>query len=167
MSSTIDRKPVIDISLQDFGLNLLEMDKKDAGYLAGLLDADGSIGLYLSESNGNKRIINRVTVVSNTDFSLISHVAKLLKADVFIQKVRSENQYGGNRKALWTYRIQRREYCLAIVYFLLPYLVSKKKQAKKLEEFIRHRKDRYGKPYDEFELNMVKEFKELNKIGVK
>jgi hypothetical protein len=90
-----------------------------AAYLAGLVDADGSITLTKRHRNENRQL---VLSVSNTDFDLLSEVRIIVGAGRIIKK-RTHSQ---RHKRSGEYRIDNRQ-ALELIRQLAPYLVTYKR----------------------------------------
>jgi len=127
----------------------------ERGYIAGFLDADGSITV-------NRREYGSVVInFSNTNPSIIKYIAKLCGSKVYAQYRRK-----GNRRTLWRVQINAKN-AASLLKDILPFLKVKKKQAKLAIEFeTTHNKVRCIKPTKEVikkRIKIVSEIRKLNK----
>jgi hypothetical protein len=92
------------------------------GYLAGMIDADGCIGIY--KRNG---YYVPAIQVSNTRQAIIEHcVAILEEADVGYSVV--ERDRGGNRKKEWILHVAGQPRCRALLDLIGEHIVGKSEQ---------------------------------------
>lgn len=148
--------------LEKFKDNLSKLTDVQKGYLAGLLDGEGSIGLYYAGNKVGISILVRLTIVTNNDKYLIDYVDNLISKGMDKQFIYKSND---NRKTHvnpgWHIQICHRVFAEAFLEQIYPYLISKKDRAKNLLKFINLRKGRFHTPYSEEELKLV----ELSKKG--
>lgn len=126
-------------------------------YLAGLLDGEGSIGLYQDTRRDFTSIMLRITLIVNTDKELINYVSNLI-GEEFVYKT--------NKSNCWCVKISHRALAEQFLINILPYLVGKKQRAINALKFIESRKGRFHHKFSEEELEMVKLSKKGNaKMG--
>ena len=146
--------------LKQFKENMEQLSEADKGYLAGLLDGEGSIGLYFVPNRQGITIMSRLTIVTNNDKYLIDYVANLIGKDVgrtFLYKA-TQKLTGISG---WHVKISHRAFIEVFLSYIYPYLIAKKDRAMNLLRFLELRKGRFHQPYTEEELNLV----ELSKKG--
>lgn len=90
-------------------------------YLAGILDGEGSIGIY---KVNQKYYTVKVDVVSNTNLSLINSVSNYLDKKPYSNN-NSKNDRHKECYVVRLYSVKAQE----LLYRLMPYLISKKPQA--------------------------------------
>lgn len=107
---------------EDSGLtNNRKATSEELAYLAGIIDGEGTIGIYLNSVNGNYQLRMAVEM---TDFEAIDLFQEIFGGTSYIRKPDTKP----NRKAkkIWyAFNSQASE----IIIQLLPYLRVKKKQA--------------------------------------
>ena len=143
----------------------------DIAWLAGIMDAEGSIGLY---KNGNGNYYARVTI-TNTDirmFDKIKNILEKLHLSVYIKE--NERQKGRNWKPRWQMVFSGSTKPKKFLNTLMPYLVTKKLEAKLTLEFIESRsikryQNREGSlwskaPLTKREQSLVDEVKNLKQV---
>lgn len=142
-----------------------------AAWLAGILDAEGSIGLY---KNGNGAYYARVTI-TNTD-RLMKHAIEEILEDhgiaVYIQD--NQRQKNKNWKPRWQMIFTGAAKPKGLLDLVLPYLVTKRREAELALEFIESRSskrylNREGSrwtrdPLTEREQFIVEEVKRLKNV---
>lgn len=147
--------PVYSERLVKFKKKLEKLTEAEKGYLAGILDGEGSIGLYRVEYRSKKRTFNsimtRITFIVNVDKRLIDYIGKLL-GEEFI--------YKGNNNT-WCVKTSHRAFAEVFLQTIYPYLIAKKDRAKNAIKFINIRKGRFHHKYEDRELELV----ELSKKG--
>jgi len=133
----------------------------EKGWLAALIDGEGSLGLLISKPNKYHEtdlMIPRIDI-SNTCKALIDKVCEV--TGIF-------QIYKGNRgnscKPVWVWRCSSVLGILNILNAVKPYLIVKRKQAELLIEFCNLRLK--NEKYTEREYEIVKLLKKLNEKGV-
>jgi len=158
------------ISLQRrISLPKLALSEAEKGYLAGIIDGEGTI--TISEVRSRKEHEYRPEIIiTNTSDKLINHIINLLKKSGldYFYVPNKQNKKLKRRKPLREVRITSHARVLAFLQMLLPYLILKRRQADIVINFIRSRIKRgiSGKgwsPYNDYEINLVREIRELNR----
>jgi hypothetical protein len=95
----------------------------EIGYIAGIIDGEGSIGAYRSVSIlNNKEYINVVVQVSNTDLAMMEWLSSILGGKLYSFKCK-----GGRKQA---YKWSRSgTNVIPVLELVLPHLKIKKRQA--------------------------------------
>jgi len=144
------------------------------GWLVGMIEAEGTVGIYPSANYKGKKQFKPALQISNTDLKIINRTSAILRElgipfyiTVFhpSKKLRHKTSYlvkiGGYK------RIEKFFQTISPKLF-----VGKKRQAEIVEEFIKSRLNRergwqFSKwGYSDYELNLVNEIKTLNQRGV-
>lgn len=114
------------------------MKKVDFAYIAGIVDGEGSIGIYNRADHPNSQMYMRVTV-GNTEEWLL----QWLKFNFGGYISTTQHETSGNRKvSQWTVTALKALYFLELI---LPYLRIKRPQAEIAIEFQKRRKPHYPK----------------------
>lgn len=149
--------------LEKFRKNLEKLSEADKGYIAGLLDGEGSIGLYYTPNRHGISIMTRITVVTNNDKFLIDYINNLIG-----KGVEKTFLYNSTKKSIgvsgWNIKIAHRAFAEVFLEFIYPYLIAKKERAKNMLKFIKLRKGRFHSPYSKEELELVNLAKKGNYI---
>ena len=119
-------------------------------WLAGIVDGEGSIGMYIStklDKVSGKRVRKQLigfANITNCDARLIKEASTILTA----YGVKHRLQYmkpRGNRKACWYIQINSLKAVLSFLDVVTPFLVSKKERAELVQAMIRHRRSTMDK----------------------
>lgn len=145
----------------NFSSSLPELTEVEKAYLAGLLDADGSISLFKYKINQNEKISSRVSVAVSITSANKEFTEEINKMVGGVAKRRSDVHYETV--------IAKQIDILTFLQNLLPYLRLKKKQA---QIMINYCKDRIetrrqkgdNAPYSEKSFKLAKQIKKLNEI---
>jgi hypothetical protein len=146
------------------------MKKEDAikwAWLGGFMDGEGSFYLVLQKRYANKSGFRMPTVVdvSNTDMRLINRVIEITEMGT-IRKCTKEIE---NHKPSWKVDFKRHE-VIKLIPKLLPFLVSKKRQAEIIYE-LAVRMSGHNVRYSQTEWNEIiklyNECRMLNRRGTK
>lgn len=139
-------------------------------WLAGIVDAEGSIGLY---QNGNGTHYVRVTI-TNTDLLMKDAIEAILEACSIAVYIQSGTQARKKWKPRWQMVFAGHTKPRALLELVLPYLVTKRREAELALEFIvsreakryRNRKDsRWVRaPLTKRERYIVDEVKRLKSV---
>lgn len=143
----------------------------ELAYLAGLVDGEGTITL---DRNGNRRLsgvtgLQAVVLVTNTNEAIIQRTINIIKAigvNPFV-KAQEAGKYKRNKRIYWV-TVSGLVKTAKVLNAIKPYLVGKIGQAQLLLDFIAHRGDARlakGKPYGEFEMNILAKLRALNMRG--
>lgn len=140
------------------------------GYIAGIIDGEGTIGIHISDKYGNYKPVLKIF---NTDLRLIEYVSSFMKLHDMPHYVYISNP----KRAKTRYRP-----CYAIVVMgykrmnkvlnkIIPIVYAKRKQAEFLMEIIKSRLSvpmnyqNQMRKFTLYELNLVKKIKKLNQRG--
>jgi hypothetical protein len=115
------------------------MERTNLAWLAGIIDAEGSIGLYTYPKKSNNKVTcySNVIEISNTDVVIINESKRIIEGLLGF----SINLYNGKTKgkiAHKTYklRVTRRNDVAVVLSAIEKYLVGKKEQAQLLVKLI-------------------------------
>ncbi len=136
----------------------------DAAYLAGLIDGDGSMGLYRIRDchkdgrYGIPRYLPRLSI-SNTNIGLLERVQEVWGGNIYAAK-------SGYRPGNPVHRMQWQTQAgiVSILQSIKPYLILKSKQADELLDYCIRRINRstHKAHYSECELLLAKSIKSYN-----
>ena len=139
------------------------MRKTDLAYAAGIMDGEGSIGIYCNSSNPKSPSHRMRVRVTNTDRWLVNWLKASFGGTVGINKVRP----GHNWKQMWYWTVSCHK-AVGVLKDLLPYLHMKRPQAELAIEFQKTRR-RGVKPTGANRENadtMAAKMKKLNTRGL-
>jgi hypothetical protein len=134
------------------------------GYLAGIIDGDGSIALCERYRGNLYTHIYPVLTVANSDFE----IAK------YCHEVTCVGGVWTSRKSAYQWQVSRQKDVEDVIIAIKDFLVGKKRQAELVLEFISYRRRRVEEwrkdsrnwckrlPHDEHELAIYQQVKELN-----
>lgn len=135
----------------------IQLTEREIGYIAGLVDGEGTITVEWVNNHGYPRGIRPTLIISNTDKELLLKCQKLIGGHIYVHNNKP------NRKICYTLQVLSIGQVLSILELILPELVTKKERARLLLEFCKNRAKQYSKsPYSTNELRIAKEIKELN-----
>ena len=105
-------------------------------YLAGLVDGEGTIGIYMTKPGGRKKAYPRLTlIVCNTDRAMIDWIKENFGGHVYCHKQRAGNlktsQPDEHYKPLWRWTLEWRN-AMDLIERLLPYLITKQQRAREV-----------------------------------
>lgn len=116
----------------------VNMSDIELAYLAGIVDGEGSIGLYYSRTHNVPKVS---LAVINTDFRLRDWVMSMIPWAKIHERDR-ENSLGKRR--CWTWTVKNREQVNTILSAICPYMVVKADQAKLVLSLLNDEKDELG-----------------------
>lgn len=119
--------------------------EKRLSWLGGIVDGEGSIGLYITTelnretgTRQRKQLLGFANV-SNCDEVLIREVASILET-AGVKHTLHLTPRRGNRRPCWYLQIAGMKRTAAFITLVLPYLVSKKQRAELILKLITHRR---------------------------
>ena len=122
MKKWIDKKPEIN-----------KLKRWEASWLAGVIDGEGSIGLYDYGKEGRRVCVQ----MSNTNKEFVDRMRGLIGCGSQINRSRWHKSHKG-RKAMYMYSLKGSSRCYWVLRQIIPYLIIKKEKAlniiKELEE---------------------------------
>jgi hypothetical protein len=127
------------------------------GYLAGLIDGEGWLGI---EERGNSYGL-RITVCMTSN-KTIQYLQSLLSGHVYIKK----EGYRYNQKPQYVWEIWSVEDVGSLLLLIKDYLVTKSQNAEVLLEFAKVKLDNWNNPNVEREKQLYLENKRLNRKGL-
>ncbi len=149
--------------------NLSEQDKI---WLAAAIDFEGSLSIAINRG-GRKRYAT-IVEINNTNKPLVEEFKSKCRVNNKIAKTKRD----GNRKDVYQLVISNKSFVFAFLKEIMPYLISKKQQAKLIMEFIEihsihlvnHKKIYYTRKLfklTERQKEIVNKIRQLNKRGIK
>ena len=112
---------------------MTKSNEVEKSWLACAIDGEGSLGI---RSTGLKRNQYSRFMVANTDYKFIKKVSKLTEGKITTQR-QSKGHLG--KKTVYWVTINKHKDVLDILKQILPYLIIKKKKAKRIITFINNR----------------------------
>ena len=119
-------------------MSIISLSESEKGYLAGIIDAVGSMGIYCSKCKQSKppyNMHNQVAVrlvVGSTSPEIIEWLDKKIP-DTYIHSAPAKDKGG---RIMHTWVTSSRERVRSILDVVLPYLIIKKKQAEWILKWI-------------------------------
>lgn len=141
---------------------LPELTPVQIGYLAGMIDGEGTVSIHLV--NRARQIRPRyqpVVMISGTDVRLAEHLQTMLQARYFSRERKIENY-----KPQWQIGWHGHR-CLPILTLVQPHLIVKREQAAVVIEFITSRMSmpNYNSHYTPEQLTLYEKVRDLNVRG--
>ena len=134
----------------------------ELGYLAGIIDGEGMIGIYRQPHGTMTRVS-----VSNTNSTIIERVREIMVKIGVSPHIYLVKKQDGKRKDCWEIMVTSQVSCRKVLETVMPYLCGKKAQAQLLLDYVisRHgKKARYGlSPEEE---RMISSMRPLNRRGI-
>jgi len=125
---------IIQVPLMDkkWYTELKEINETSKAYVAGLFDAEGSVGLC---NNSNEGICPYLTIVSNTNKEIVESVKNIINllTELEINLRRKSNP---KHKALYDIRTRKRIEIIKILQVIQPYIIIKKTRVLTTLEFL-------------------------------
>ncbi len=137
----------------------------EKAYLAGIIDGEGSVGIYRSGPHRGcaaNRLLLVVTITS-TSFILLSYCQSITEEGTITLK----RQRNDKHQACWEWRARNRK-ASKLLSSILPYLIIKKKQAVaaiKFAETIGRTGQRLSKEIQNDREKLYREIRLLNRAG--
>lgn len=139
----------------------LTLTDLEIGYLAGLIDGEGSIGLTYDKTR------NRLTpclAIYNTNQKIVEHCKEILKGGIIKSyQIKPSRLIPTPKKRIFQIKFQSRWAILELLKLISPYLAGKKEQAELMIEYL-SRKTRAGRWYkiSDREIMIYNRMRELN-----
>ena len=111
------------------------MEQKDLGYLAGIIDGEGSISINCLTRLNNTKNYRAYVSVTNTNNELLL-VCKALLEELAEKPLSVQLIDQRGRRPVYRLREQSKRGVHKILLAVLPYLVAKKKQAEEVLNFL-------------------------------
>jgi intein-encoded DNA endonuclease-like protein len=117
----------------DGRLPVYNLSEAEKGYLAGIIDGEGTIGIYNNKSH--QYIIKRVIIhVANTDERLVKYLKSLVPNFRIARRLRE-----GKRKPVYYLRIEGQVNQYSFLKSIEPYLVLKRDKARQALDWLKKR----------------------------
>lgn len=124
---------------------------KRVAWLAGFIDADGSIGLHRQANRGNVNYVPSISMVTSC-FKTSQHLASLLDEIGIGHYITKRVPPNKTWSAVWVIEVRGMLRAIKLLPIISDYLVTKKDEADIVNQFISYRKSISKKtPYGEFE----------------
>lgn len=105
------------------------LTKTEASWLAGVIDGEGSIGLYCYGKEGRRTLIQ----MGNTSKTFVNHFKKLTGCGSQVVRKNFKKSSGHKgRKPMHYYSLKGSARCVAILKQVIPYLIIKRTKAIKI-----------------------------------
>lgn len=144
---------------------MLTMKETDAAYVAGLLDGEGCISMFLAKQHHASGLVSERVGISlslyMTHKQTVEHIKTVTGSTANVLHVPGRD----NRQDQWLWKPGLNE-AYGIIVTCLPFMVTKKRNAELFIEImdLRKRSTRWGRNWDE-QLRIMKENQALNKRG--
>lgn len=139
-------------------------DPSQMGYIAGLVDGDGSIILHLKK---RRHLIYPSVTISNTDREMLEKCAKILVPFMPAIVKNKGNRGKTKRKTAYVLIIHSFENILSLLSKIRPYLKRKQRQADLMMKWIKYRlTEGKNKPHGKVDMDFYGRMKVLNKRGI-
>jgi hypothetical protein len=112
---------------------------KRVAWLAGFIDADGSIGLHRQAQGGHVRYVPAISMVTSCQ-KTSQHLMALLKEIGIGHNVTRRVPPNKNWSAVWVIDVRGMKRTLKLLPIVSDYLVTKKEEADIVSQFISYRK---------------------------
>jgi len=133
------------------------------GYIAGLIDGEGTISIYVNRKGKRKKIfLSRGIWIRMTHFETISVIKELLKRNGFNPVYLCERHLNRKHRPTHAIYLYRSNEILSLLKVIELMLITKKEQARLMIKFCESREKRKYLPYTSEEWNIFKEIRNLN-----
>lgn len=142
--------------------NIREMSELDRAYIAGIVDGEGSIGLYeqtQKRKDYEKTSLRPTVQIAMTDKETVGYVGRTAGSGSKSYKYTKSDNWKEQEK----FAIQAQNDIIDFLEQIRPYLITKKDQAELMLEYCRNRDPH--KPYSEREYEIKEKLSELNSRG--
>lgn len=144
-----------------------QVTKEEIGWLAGIIDGEGTVGMYY-QNKKKYHTINPSIEIVNTDPSILNKIMFILvrlDCTPYIQTKKHNVKLNPNWKLSYNLKIQKQIKLRRLIPIILPYLTGiKKYKADLILQFLLSRMNK-GKPsnkdYTEYEHKLIDEFRNL------
>lgn len=138
----------------------------DLGWLCGLIDGEGCIGLW-SRGGARASEVKAGVRVASTDKPTIEKLCEIYnKLEVTYHITYNKGKESKNTRGNWVVSIEGHKRVLKLLPLIKDRLICKTEQAKLVYEFSNRRDNKWHRsPYDEVELIMIDIAKGFNKVG--
>lgn len=140
-----------------------EMNDIQIGYLAGIMDGEGTISIFRPRYNSKRGWqLRPLAMISGTDPILAEYLRTALGA-----AIKTRGRAMKNSRPTWQLAWHGFK-CYAIVKLLEPHLLVKREQAQIVLEFLESRASRttYNQDYTEHEISLYERIRGLNRLGL-
>jgi len=112
---------------------MIDFQNEDAkwAWLAGIVEGEGCLNLAISKTKTGKWSYHAQFVISNNSLEILENVQQVVENGGQIYKVKIR----GNQIQPYQFFINSRSRLLEVLHFLMPFLITKKRQAQLLIEF--------------------------------
>lgn len=144
-------------------VDLSNLTQSELGYLAGLIDGEGTITISLNSKRTSiyqrTRLLQPMVSICNTNHAIVDWLS------IRLPFVICKQRYDDSKKD--TYALKLSGYKIeSLLRTVLPYLVAKKRQAELILEFLQSRTSSQRKSkYSDREIEIVNEIRALNGKG--
>lgn len=154
-------------------MNRKKLTKENWGYIAGILDGEGSFTLRRQKSS-RRRCFSTFVQVTSTDQKMLYFLKRKLGGGVYKHSQKYSIEH--NRKPSWVWQLRRYKEVESLINKVVHLLLIKKKQAELLLRYIRlhwysgltaHDVNRYPKQLMRKELTVFLKLWDMNSRGVK
>jgi hypothetical protein len=138
------------------------LTEKQAAYLAGLIDGEGTITIAFRYGDGKKHVTPNMfplILISNTNKALIDYARNLVQGSTLKQG----NGISRNRKLVYQIQIAKLLDVENLLTQLLPYLIAKRRQAELALEYCHVRKEDTMLSYNPRLFEIAEEVRALNR----
>jgi hypothetical protein len=125
------------------------LKKEEASWLAGVIDGEGSIGLYDYGKEGRRVCIQ----MGNTNKEFVDKMRKVIGCGSQVNRTKWTESHKG-RKTIYFYSLKGSNRCYWVLRQILPYLIIKEKKAKSIV------KELEKKPFGRW-INATKKYKKI------
>lgn len=111
---------------------MIDFPNEDAkwAWLAGIVEGEGCLNLAISKRKTGKWWYKAQFVISNNSLEILENVQQVVEnGQIYKAKIR------GNRIQSYQFFINSRSRMLEVLHFLMPFLITKKRQAQLIIEF--------------------------------
>jgi DNA-binding CsgD family transcriptional regulator len=132
------------------------------GYLAGLVDGEGTIGIEKASRNDRKNPhFKPIVKISNTCKEALDYIIEQVGGFKFA--IKSGRMSKNSKKAVYDIVLVRHKDVEAFLEMILPYLLIKRRQAELVIQFCKSRLSKPNHaPYSDEEIAIIEEVKKIN-----